>query len=112
MLICSKAGKALCPIQARCGKDEYGTFHEDTWCAGFNEGVAAAQTTANGEDPISKLDRTFNRMRKQLDYIAFAVEWQTKAIQRLLHEPEDDSGRQSQHGDDQRCDGNAQRPGR
>ena len=112
MMYCSDGGRAVCPDLDRCGQKERPDFAEGSWCEGFNAGVTAAQSAVNRSDPISKLDRAFNRMRKQLDYMVFALEWQTKALQRLLNEPEDDGSRQSQHSDDQRCNGDAERPGR
>lgn len=52
MMHCSDKARALCSDRDYCGRDERGDFTADSWCGGFNAGVAKALDTAIDLSPL------------------------------------------------------------
>ena len=52
MMHCSDKARALCAQRRCCGVTERGEFTTDSWCAGFNAGVAKALGTAIDLSPL------------------------------------------------------------
>lgn len=52
MMFCSDKARALCSDRDHCGTDVRGDFTADSWCGGFNAGVAAALETAIDLRPL------------------------------------------------------------
>lgn len=52
MLFCSECARALCSDREHCGHDVRGDFAADSWCGGFNAGVAAALEKAIDLSPL------------------------------------------------------------
>ena len=52
MMHCSDKARALCSDRDYCGRQERGDFTADSWCGGFNAGVAKATETAIDLEPL------------------------------------------------------------
>lgn len=52
MMHCSDKARALCAQRRCCGVTELGEFTTDSWCAGFNAGVAKALQNAIDLEPL------------------------------------------------------------
>ena len=52
MMHCSDKARALCAQRRCCGVTERGEFTTDSWCAGFNAGVAKALQSAIDLEPL------------------------------------------------------------
>ena len=57
-MFCSDEARRLCPDRECCGTDVRGDFQADSWCGGFNAGVAAAAADTGGDAALGAALRT------------------------------------------------------